>query len=47
MNYFWFFRHILFIIIIAATTRSTNIGLGTQQGIIYGQQTQSSIEYLG
>ncbi|CAF5091600.1 unnamed protein product, partial [Rotaria socialis] len=24
-----------------------NVGLRTQQGIIYGRQTQNSIEYLG
>jgi hypothetical protein len=35
------------LLIITTTTTSTNIGLRTQQGIIYGQRTQSSIEYLG
>ena len=28
-------------------TIATNTGLPTQQGIIYGRQTQNSIEYLG
>ncbi len=32
---------------ITATTTTVNIGLQTQQGIIYGRQTQTSVEYLG
>ncbi len=32
---------------ITATTNTMNVGLQTQQGIIYGRQTQTSIEYLG
>ncbi len=35
---------ILFLVIVTTTA---NVGLQTQQGIIYGRQTQSSIEYLG
>jgi hypothetical protein len=46
MTFFWFCNHILFLII-ATTTVTANVGLRTEQGIIYGRQTQSSIEYLG
>ncbi|CAF5130302.1 unnamed protein product, partial [Rotaria magnacalcarata] len=46
MTYFWFSHYILFLII-AITTATGNVGLRTQQGIIYGRQTQHSIEYLG
>jgi hypothetical protein len=46
MTYFWLSNHILFLII-ATTTVTANVGLRTEQGIIYGRQTQSSIEYLG
>ncbi|CAF3715584.1 unnamed protein product [Rotaria sp. Silwood1] len=45
MTHFWLLSHIVFLII--TTTISTNIGLRTQKGIIYGRQTQHSIEYLG
>ncbi|CAM4933076.1 unnamed protein product [Rotaria socialis] len=46
MTYFWLSHYILFLII-AITTATGNVGLRTQQGIIYGRQTQNSIEYLG
>lgn len=45
MGQFLFLYNILFVIISIITTE--NVGLLTQQGIIYGRQTQSSIEYLG
>jgi hypothetical protein len=45
MIHFWLLYHILFLIVIITTTK--NVGLRTQQGIIYGRQTQNSIEYLG
>ncbi|CAF3861957.1 unnamed protein product [Rotaria sp. Silwood1] len=45
MAHLWLLSHIVFFII--ATTISTNIGLRTQKGIIYGRQTQHTIEYLG
>ncbi|CAF1151668.1 unnamed protein product [Rotaria sordida] len=45
MTYFRLSSHILFLIVVITT--SANVGLRTQQGIIYGRQTQSSIEYLG
>jgi hypothetical protein len=46
MTSFLFCNHIL-VLIIAITTVTANVGLLTQQGIIYGRQTQNSIEYLG
>ena len=46
MSRYWLLSHILFFII-TTITATTNVGLETQQGIIYGRQTQSSIEYLG
>jgi hypothetical protein len=45
MTYFWLASHILFLIVVI--TSSANVGLRTQQGIIYGRHTQSTIEYLG
>jgi hypothetical protein len=36
---------LLFFVI--GTTIAENVGLRTKQGIIYGRQTQNSIEYLG
>jgi hypothetical protein len=45
MIQFWFLYHILFLIV--AITTSENVAIRTRQGIIYGRQTQSSIEYLG
>jgi hypothetical protein len=45
MTLFMFFFPILLFIV--PITNSENVGLRTQQGIIYGRQTQSSIEYLG
>jgi hypothetical protein len=45
MTQSWFVYYILFFII--TTTNTENVGLRTQQGIIYGRQTQKSIEYLG
>jgi hypothetical protein len=45
MTYFWLPNYILFIIITATTT--TQVGLQTQQGTIYGTKTQNTIEYLG
>jgi len=44
MTQTWLLCDILFLIIAATTA---NFGLQTQQGIIYGKQTQNSIEYLG
>jgi hypothetical protein len=41
----WLLFHILFLII--TVTTAENVALRTRQGIIYGRQTQSSIEYLG
>ncbi|CAF0928198.1 unnamed protein product [Adineta steineri] len=46
MSYFWLSNYILLTIIVIITA-TTNVGLRTQQGMIYGRQTQSSIEYLG
>ena len=34
-------------LIIIITTVTANVQLRTQQGIIYGRQTQQTIEYLG
>jgi hypothetical protein len=45
MTHLWLSIHILFLVIVIVTT--ANVGLRTQQGIIYGRQTESSIEYLG
>jgi hypothetical protein len=45
MTHFWLLYCICFSII--AVTTSENAALRTRQGIIYGRQTQSSIEYLG
>lgn len=42
---FRFLSYIVFLIIIKTVLMS--IGLQTQKGIIYGRQTQHSIEYLG
>jgi hypothetical protein len=42
---FWLYGSILFFLI--ATTTTANVALETQRGIIYGRQTQNSIEYLG
>jgi hypothetical protein len=47
MNHFWLFLWNILLFIIAPTTATTNVELGTQQGIIYGRQTENSIEYLG
>jgi hypothetical protein len=44
MTQSWLLCDILFFII---ATTTANVGLQTQQGIIYGRQTQNSIEYLG
>jgi hypothetical protein len=44
MIYFWLSSHILFSIVTIVTA---NVGLRTQQGIIYGRATQDSTEYLG
>ncbi|UJR17116.1 hypothetical protein I4U23_004012 [Adineta vaga] len=41
----WILNLLLFLSVISIN--SENIGLRTRQGIIYGRQTQSSIEYLG
>ena len=46
MNQFWLLCPTL-LLIITTTTVSANAGLRTQQGIIYGRQTQISMEYLG
>ncbi|CAF0928216.1 unnamed protein product [Adineta steineri] len=46
MSYFWLSNYILLTIIVIITA-TTNVGLRTRQGMIYGRQTQSSIEYLG
>ncbi len=46
MAHCWLLYPALFFII-SITTIAGNTGLRTQQGIIYGRQTQSSIEYLG
>ncbi|CAF4735203.1 unnamed protein product [Rotaria sp. Silwood2] len=45
MTHLWLLSHIVFFII--TRTISTTIGLRTQKGIIYGRQTQHTIEYLG
>jgi len=45
MTQFYLIPLVLFCI--TATTTTMNVGLQTQQGIIYGRQTQTSIEYLG
>ena len=45
MGHFWLLYSVFCCII--ATTTTANVGLQTQKGIIYGRQTQSSIEYLG
>ncbi len=45
MTHFWLLYSVMLCII--ATTTAATVGLQTQQGIIYGRQTQSSIEYLG
>ncbi len=45
MTEFWLLYHILFSIV--AINICANTELRTQQGIIYGRQTQNSIEYLG
>ncbi len=45
MTHFWLLYSVLFFII--GITTGENIGLRTKQGIIYGRQTQNSIEYLG
>lgn len=45
MNQFDLLRFLLFCIIVRKTT--SNVRLQTQQGVIYGRQTQISIEYLG
>jgi hypothetical protein len=37
----------LVLLSITATTTTVNVRIQTQQGIIYGRQTQTSIEYLG
>jgi hypothetical protein len=42
---FWLLYSVLFCITVTST--NANVGLRTQQGIIYGRQTQNSIEYLG
>jgi hypothetical protein len=39
--------HIWLLFFIIVTTTAENVGLRTKQGIIYGRQTQNSIEYLG
>jgi hypothetical protein len=44
MTQTWLLCDILFLII---ATTNANLGLQTQQGIIYGRQTENSIEYLG
>ena len=46
MSYSWFIIEILIVIIVASTS-ATDVQMQTQQGIIYGRQTQNSIEYLG
>jgi hypothetical protein len=46
MTHTWLLFRIL-VLSIAATTTNATVGLRTRQGIIYGRQTQSSIEYLG
>jgi hypothetical protein len=46
MIQFWLFGPILLLIIVR-TSATANVGLRTQQGIIYGRQTQDSVEYLG
>ena len=45
MNQFYLLRLLLCHIIVRRTT--SNVELQTQQGVIYGRQTQISIEYLG
>jgi hypothetical protein len=45
MGYFCLLYSVFYCITV--TTITANVGLQTQQGIIYGRQTQSSIEYLG
>ncbi len=45
MGYFWLLYSVFYCI--TATTTAANVVLQTQQGIISGRQTQSSIEYLG
>ncbi len=39
--------HSILFFILGTTTAAENVGLRTKQGIIYGRQTQNSIEYLG
>ena len=39
-------RSLLFLII-ASAAATDNVRLRTQQGVIYGQRTEASIEYLG
>jgi len=46
MIQYWLLRHILFLFIATCTT-TANVELQTQQGIIYGRQTQNTVEYLG
>ena len=45
MIHFWPLTCLLFVIVTIVT--SENAELRTRQGIIYGRQTQSSVEYLG
>ncbi len=45
MIHFWLFYGVLFFII--ATITTANVELRTQKGIIYGRQTQQTMEYLG
>jgi hypothetical protein len=40
-------NHIWLLVFVIGTTIEKNVGLRTKQGIIYGRQTQNSIEYLG
>ena len=45
MRCYWTLQFLLFFLV--TTITCVHIGLRTQQGTIYGRQTQSSIEYLG
>ncbi|CAF1141900.1 unnamed protein product [Adineta ricciae] len=45
MRYYWTLEFLLFCLV--TTITCVHVGLRTQQGIVYGRQTQSSIEYLG
>lgn len=46
MNNYWQLSNILCLILLSGISTIT-VELQTKQGLIYGQQTESSVEYLG